>query len=619
MTMCRQVQLRRGSSTALDLNTAPYSVTAPGWSNAGTNLEIGVLVQAASLAEWDRYVGVLQRWVALGELVERALLSDAVYVWTKTCDDVAGTAELGATWLVKRVLGGSVVVPDVSESAAGVYAARVVLSLEVEGLWRRAAPECGLEASGTVVVAADGSVSLSGTLTARRAYWTAAGLVARYFWSYEALDCTFIDLGDGAAAIWDEDTHRFKMTSSDAGEGELASWALTFAVGQVVEVCFVWDFLSDNTMAIVVDGVNVGSLAAYTLGTPDTYTVFNTPSAHSLYSLQIWPVDDATYDYVAMAVALHDWGRPEAELLVVTPPTDTKNTNGKYLLQNTPGSRAARLRLILDGTSQDYAQLKLGVRPLAAVATLAWECEAGTNGADTLDAADATASGGNVAQFTPTDAATATRVTVVLAADPNDVAAIRGKHRLYLQLKDNAGTANYNLIKWRLVVAGQAEDYSEEFAAAAVGTYSLVDLGTLEIQPGTWPAESLAATTDVHAGSYITLEIAVRNTASAGTLDLDAVYLAPAELEGTWLGTFDVSAWYELIDFTGERPCAIGVADPRSLEFAAWAAYTGDILELPAVAGDAGTLWARWLRSAAEQCYAADVCDVWVFVEPRWL
>lgn len=616
--MCRQVQLRRGTAS-VDLNTAPYSVTAPGWTNAGANLEIGVLVQASTLAELDRYVSALQRWVGQAELVERSLLSDAVYVWTKTCDNVAGTAELGATWLIKRVTGGSVVAPDVSESAQGVYRARVVLSLTVESQWRRAAPECGLEAtSGTVAVAADGSVSLTGTLTARRMYWTAGGLVARYFWAYEALDCTFIDLGDGAAAIWDEDTHQFKMTSSDAGEGTLESWALTFAAGQVVEVVFVWDCLSDNTMAIVVDGVNVGVLAALSLGTPDTYTICSTAAAHSLYSLQIWPVDDATYDYVAMAVALHDWGRPEAELFIVTPPSDTMNTNGKYLLFNTPGSAGARLRLLLDGASQDYAQVKVGLRPLAVTSTLAWECEAGTNGDDTLDAVDASASGGNVAQWTPDDQAYATRVTLVLAADPNDVAGLRGKHRLYLQCKDNAATANYNKIKWRLVVAGQNEDYSEEFAAAAIGTYSLVDLGTLEIPPGTWPAEAIAAATDVHAGSYITLEIAGQNL-NTGTFDFDTVYLAPAELEGTWLGTFDVSAWYELLDFTGDRPSAIGVADPRSMEFAAWGSYTGDVLELPAVTGAGGTLWVRWLRSSAEQCYAGDVCDVWVFVEPRWV
>ena len=51
MAMMRQVQLRRGS-TYFDLNVAPYDVVAGSWASGGANLELRVLVQAATLAEY---------------------------------------------------------------------------------------------------------------------------------------------------------------------------------------------------------------------------------------------------------------------------------------------------------------------------------------------------------------------------------------------------------------------------------------------------------------------------------------------------------------------------------------------------------------------------------------
>jgi hypothetical protein len=175
-------------------------------------------------------------------------------------------------------------------------------------------------------------------------------------------------------------------------------------------------------------------------------------------------------------------------------------------------------------------------------------------------------------------------------------------------------------VRFRLVVAGQAEEWSEAKGATTVGTYSLVDLGTVRIPPGEWPAEALAATTDVHGGSYVTLEVQACNTTGSGggTLDLDAVYLLPAEAEGTLDLVLDVSAYYGLLDFTGERASFIGVADPRSLEFAAWGAYPGDRLELPPSTQEGGTLMLRWLRDTQGQAYMNDVCDVWLYYEPRW-
>ena len=63
-------------------------------------------------------------------------VGSAVYVYTKTCDDVYQTAEHGATWLRKQIISGSVVEPDASEFAAGRYALTLTLSLEVSDNWR---------------------------------------------------------------------------------------------------------------------------------------------------------------------------------------------------------------------------------------------------------------------------------------------------------------------------------------------------------------------------------------------------------------------------------------------------------------------------------------------------
>ena len=108
-------------------------------------------------------------------------------------------------------------------------------------------------------------------------------------------------------------------------------------------------------------------------------------------------------------------------------------------------SRLAAMRSLTIGVAFDGAALKAGLRALRIPTTLAWECEDGTNGTDTLDAADATASGGNVAQFTPTGTAAAVRSTIVLCADPGDVAALQGEHRLYLAVKDNADLISTNV------------------------------------------------------------------------------------------------------------------------------------------------------------------------------
>ncbi len=620
MANVRQVKLVCGSEE-LDLQTAPYDLEAGTWASVGEVLEFGVLVTATSLPLLDRYVADLQRLATRAGLYDRQLLGDAVDIWTKTCDDLSTVAELGATWMVKRI-GSMVLGPaDASEQASGRYVLRVTVSCQVEDLWRRAAAESVLEASAAPTVRTDGglTVAAGATLTARRVSYTAAGgLTVRVRWLYSDNDCTFFLAETGAndvKALYLASDHKLYIYDDAGGSASSSALNGTFAANDEVDIVFLWS--PGAKMGIWTNGTANGSEASCTLDIADTFQVFApSTAAQTLMSWQAWPA--ALTD--AQCAGLYAWGRPEAELCAVVAPAADTNTASLYKFYNVPGDASCALRMVLDGAAQDYAMVKAGLRPLRIPTTVAWECEDGTNGTNVADAVDATASAGYVAQFTPSDTNSATRSTLALCANPADVAAMAGEWRLYLACKDNAAGTGVNLVKWRMTIAGQAEDYSDEFSAAAVSTYSLVDLGTVRIPPGQWPDESISASTDVVGGTYLALELAVRNTAGSGggTFDMDAVYLVPAELEGTLMGTFDVSAWYEVIDFTGEWASAIGAADYRSMEFGAWAAWVGDRLELTPRAGNGGALMVFWFRNAIEQWYAGDTCDVFLYCEPRW-
>lgn len=626
MGIGRQVRLVEGARV-LSLTSDPYVLQAKGgWSSAAGSVTLVVLTRATTMAEMERQVVAVQQVLARAALYESAMVGERVELWMKTCDNLTLTAELGATWRVTRVRGGRVAVELLGGLAAAPNAL-LTITLEVDGVWQRqlAAPVLeALTGAGSVISGSNGGLTTNNAATAlwaRRLRWSSStGITLRYFWTYAAGSnhVNLGRLGGNMRCYWGHSASRFYILDNGALSAETAVMALT--AGRTYEVVARW---SSGTISVFVDGVR----QAHTIGAvtwaanPDTYRLIETDAASGVQqfaSVQAWPSALSDAEITAMAV----WGRPEGELAWCIPPADDKCTNAAYRIYNGPGAAPGPLRVMLRGGSQDYGKIGLAWRMLRAPGTLRFEAESGTLGGMTASNSNAAASGGSQARFTPTATGWNTQVTVTLAANPADVAAMQGEYRLYLAGYDSAAAVQTNRVRWRLVVAGVAGEWSEARAFAAVATRSLVELGTLTLPPGNWPAETLAATTTGYGSAYVRLEVQVENSigSGGGTLDLDALYLAPAEAEGTATGTIDVSDVDGLLDYSSTPPAFLVVQDQRSLEFGGWLSYAGDDLLLPPSAGGAaGQLMLWWYRSATEELYPNDVCDAWLFYAPRWL
>lgn len=620
MTLGRQVQFRCGS-TVIDLNDATYVLLADnGFASFGKALEIKFRVEPTTLTQLDRLLAPLRKLCTMAEMYNTLQIGEPVEVWTKVCDALTETAEFGATWLRKRVRSGSVIVNPLTGTAA-VPAAIVTLSLEVEPAWRRALPASVLVASSSSTsVRDDGGLTVpaGGTLTARRVTWTATtGLTVRVRWLYSDNDCLFFFAETGAndmKALYNAADN--KLYIYDDGGNSASSSALTATAGDELDLVFKWDPTTPK-LGIWVNGVANGSDAHGTLDAADTYQVFapSTVSQH-LLSWQLWP---AALTDVECA-ELYVWGRPEPELLYTIAPSDTKNTNCQYPFYNPPGDAPGGLRILATaGANED--QIRLALRPLRMPSALKFECESGTLGTDTATASDTDASGGSVARFTPSATTWDTRVTATIVSNPSGLAAYVGDYRLFVALKDNAANVNVNALKFRVVVGGVAGDWSDSVSAATVATRSIVDLGVFSLPPGSWPEEAEDAATTGYGSAYVTIELQASNTVGSGggTLDMDALYLAPTETEGVaQCADWAYATQTAVLDWTGKTPAGILAYDDLSLEFGGWVNWVGHDLTLIPVLGGAGVLWGYTYRDGNEQAWPNDTVTLTFYYEPRW-
>lgn len=624
MAIGRQVRLVWGNQY-LDLNDSTYILQAEnGWESAGTGVQALVLLKCATMAELERKITAVRQVISRAVAYEERMVGDRVEVWTKACDDLSTVAELGATWMVRRVRGGRVEVQPLGGAAAAPNALAAVV-LDVDDAWQRALPESVLECSaGAVNLSSLSSGGLwtvgSVDLYARRLRWSSVtGLTARFFWTLAtgSNQINFIRLSANMRCYWGHAAQRFYV-QDDAGRAA-DTGVLTMTAGQTYEVVVRW---SGSEMAVFVDGVKRATYsgAISWASNPDRYRVLATDASsgsQQFLSVQVWPT--ALTD--AQVSGLTTWGRPAPELAWYESPADSKARNAVYVLHNGPGEAPGALRLAVAPVSQAQGQVRLAMRALRRPGALLMECESGTLGANTASNSNAAASGGSQARFTPADTAWATRVTATATLTPSLLAAMQGEYRLYLAGYDSASAIQINQVRWRLVVAGVAGDWSDALAFSAVAKRLLVDLGTLTLPPGNWPQESIDATTAVYGGAFVAIELQARNTTGSGggTLDMDALLLGPAEAEGVALATVGTSTPL-VLDWTREPPAHVVVSDLRSLEFAGWGEYAGDDMALPPSAGaTAATLSVLWLRDGGEEFYPNDEAAVYPFYSPRWL
>ena len=628
MTMYRQVQLRRmlgeAAEASLSLNATPYTVAAGSWRSEGTRLEVGVVIQATTLTALDRATSSIWRMLSQAEAYAARTNGQPIYVFTKTCDALEDTAEIGATWMRKLVSRGTLSVPDPSTLADGHFTVTATLTLEVAEVWERAWPTQVLigYSSTTAYARSDGGIVVVGQpLTARRVRWDSnTGLTARFFWAYSdpggSLQVNFIRLSANFRCYYGAATGKFTIGEESGKTAQSAAY--TFTAGEVVEIIVRW---RPTAMTVFVNGVKaVESVTAISWpSNPETYSLVE-PSATvtaQILSIQTWPkqlTDDE-------CTGMYGWGTPEPELCFSLAPSSSQLTSLYRYIHNVPGDALAPLRVVLSG-SASFDQVRAHLRLLAAPAVSTFECESGTLGTNTASNSNSDASAGSQARFTPADTAWATRVTIELAADPNDLADVWGRHRLFLAAYDSAASTNINQIRWRVVIAGVGEAWSDAVSLAAVSTRSLVDLGTLDIPPGAWPDEAITGTTDAVGGSFVTLEIQASNTTGSGggTLDLDALYLAPAEIECEVVcEDFDYSDEFVVIDYASLLLNAITVRKWRRMEFATWAEVTGDRLELAPRTGLAAFLWMYGYRDTSEQAMPKDTASLYLFFRPRWV
>lgn len=156
------------------------------------------------------------------------------------------------------------------------------------------------------------------------------------------------------------------------------------------------------------------------------------------------------------------------------------------------------------------------------------QMEAATLGTDTTTASNAAASGGShITTSFATDATMVTRATVTVPT-ASSADALRGRYRVLVRAHASATASVYSI---RYQQAATGDVYSGPtvtWQAPSTGSWYLVDLGLLEFPAFAAPTRiGYSGLTAAYATSALTVQAA--RTAGSANLDLDYVYLVPAD------------------------------------------------------------------------------------------
>lgn len=203
-------------------------------------------------------------------------------------------------------------------------------------------------------------------------------------------------------------------------------------------------------------------------------------------------------------------------------------------LQAEKGTLPGRIRraLVYETTTGQYmAEFWLGIRPEnidPQSVTVLWELEAGTNGTDTSNSSDATASDGSKKTCSfATETGLDARVTITpyQAAGAGYCSELAGRYLILLRCKVGSSTECGILMRH-----GSATDYgltASEPVYIDNTSWKLVELGEVTI-----PAQGYRDEFSIdieYAIRKFTIRIDAERLSGSGSLDLDALYLIPAD------------------------------------------------------------------------------------------
>lgn len=634
----------RGEELFLSSGQNP-ALVEESWDDRGDGVQFTILYQSRTWNDVSAFIQRLQLFLAQATRDAEGLSGRPVHLYTKNCDAIGATAEFGPTWRMKRILGGGTKIERTMTSPSQV-AVYLSVSLVTEEYWRRSQSVSLLEhaLSSTVDLPAQGVLSItpgaSSHLYYRKRTWTpSTGVTVRFLWQYRLpmdSQLAFMRVGTSTFRLYFGPSWNGFSFADEAAQ-RFSTGSLTMVANQVYDLVL---RLGNTYASLHVDGTLVGSYSSPLSWptVPSRHPILSydagTGTAQYLRGLQVWPTLLSDQE----VVSLTEWGIPEPELpLLVIPsdgagPTQVENTSSRYGLVSLPGTAPAPLRVVVAGSGTNYRRVLAGLRrgsvpkpsALSALVTK-YEGEAGSLGPGVVSTADASASNGLVARYTPTTTTWATRVSFSLAADAADVDRLRGTWRLLALVKDSATVLQTNSLRYCICVAGQrVTPYSDEVSAPSLATRSLVDLGLVQLPPSQWSQSALVSTGTQYSGTFMTLDLQSANSVGSGggTLDIDAIYLFPADAElevltPNWVVATQVAS----MDF---------ISDPVAVEllFSTWAAaewagvgnYLGDALEVPPSLGpnDNSLLVLQVQRDELGQTFPRDPSWAYVQLQPRW-